>query len=359
MMGMTGSKLSNALIKMFENSSEAIFFFDDNGSVLAMNPAAEETLDQEIIDKIINSENNAFCQSCFGYTNEEDLLSCINCYLKNPEKDFSSFQVHLKTRNNGIMPFSASFKTIDKEQGIRVLTLMDLTNQYRTRETLYRTNMMKYIIKAQEDERKRISRELHDSVAQELLSVLVELRVMKYMNLEEDAINKLKRADIALTRLLDDIRNLSVELRPASLDDLGLEAAFRSHFNWVEKNYGMLVNFSSELSEARYTSEAETVVYRVCQEAILNAIKYAGTDEIDVRLFEEDQEVRLIVEDEGTGFNMNAMEIKGTGLGLYGMRERAELANGNLMIKTELDKGTTIELRIPILRYQTEGNDEE
>ena len=150
-----------------------------------------------------------------------------------------------------------------------------------------------------------------------------------------------------MTRLLDDIRHLSVELRPASLDDLGLEAAFRSHFKWIGKNYGMLVEFSAELAAARYGSEIETVVYRVCQEAVLNALKYSGTDEVHVRLCEENGCLQLTVRDDGVGFNMIIDEAKGTGLGLYGMRERAELVDGQFTLVSAPGE-TTVQLKIPL-----------
>lgn len=346
-------RLEDSIMKMYYNSTEAIIFLNSNGGVLALNPAAESLLSHDVIKQIHDAENNVICQFCMGYTNEEDLMSCFNCFFNKPDKDFTSFQVYLKLKDSTIAPFTASYKLIDEEKKIYVLTLLDLTKQSKIRESLYRSKMTKYIIKAQEDERKRISRELHDSVAQELLSSLVDIRVLKYLKLNEDALKKLEQTENSLARLLDEIRNLSVELRPASLDDLGLDAAFRSHFKWVENNYGISVHFSAELSSARYNNEIETVVYRICQEAVLNAIKYADTEEISVRLYEENDELILIVEDKGTGFDVQFNKPKGTGLGLYGMRERAELVNGILNIQSELDKGTRIHVRIPLPQKNT------
>lgn len=149
-------------------------------------------------------------------------------------------------------------------------------------------------------------------------------------------------------RLLEDIRFLSVELRPATLDDLGLEAAFRTHFKWIEKNYGIVIEFTAELQAKRYEDEIETVVYRVCQEAVFNAVKYAGVDVITMRLFEESGHLNLTVADNGVGFDLNSRTSIGTGLGLYGMRERAELVDGQLSIQTEIERGTTVYLKIPL-----------
>ena len=154
-------------------------------------------------------------------------------------------------------------------------------------------------------------------------------------------------------RLLDDIRHLSVELRPATLDDLGLEAAFRTHFKWLEKNYGLVIQFHPELQSKRYGGEIETVVYRVCQEAVFNALKYAEVDELIVRLYEGDGMLHLLVADEGKGFELKNEDPKGTGLGIYGMNERAELVNGILHIRSEPGKGTVVQLDIPV----SEGED--
>ncbi|WP_342515155.1 ATP-binding protein [Sporosarcina sp. FSL K6-1522] len=342
------NQLSELLMKLYDNAAEAIFFFDRNGKVIAMNDAAQLILNVDVLDRMMVGEANAICLTCKGYTNEQELQTCLSCYMINPKEDFTSFQVYLDTKGKGVIPYAASYQTIDAENGVRVFMLRDLTKQYKTQESLNQKRMMKSVIKAQEDERKRISRELHDSVAQEMLSSLVELRVLKYMNIDEDVLKKVQQTEGSLMRLLDDIRHLSVELRPATLDDLGLEAAFRTHFKWIEKNYGLVVHFAAELESKRYEGEIETVVYRICQEAVFNALKYASTDDIDVRLFEEQGILKLHVTDEGVGFDLNAVHPKGTGLGLYGMRERAELVEGQITIDAELGKGTAIRLEIPV-----------
>ncbi|WP_203247513.1 sensor histidine kinase [Sporosarcina beigongshangi] len=343
-------QLSDLLLKMYNNSAEPIFFFDRYRKVISMNSAAELILDPEVLDRIAVGDNEAICLSCKGYTSEQELQTCLACYIKNPQQDLSSFQVYLDTKGKGVTPYTGSYQTIDEENGIRVFMLRDLTKQYKTQESLNQKMMMKNIIKAQEDERKRISRELHDSVAQEMLSSLVELRVLKYMNIDTEVMKKVQQTEGSLMRLLDDIRHLSVELRPATLDDLGLEAAFRTHFKWIEKNYGLVVHFTSELQSKRYGGEIETVVYRICQEAVFNALKYANTDEITVRLFEKGGYLKLHVVDEGQGFDLNANDPRGTGLGLYGMRERAALVGGDIIILSELGKGTIVRLEIPLTK---------
>ena len=352
-------QLTDLLIKMYDNSAEAIFFFNREQRVIGMNSSAELILDIDVIDQMMAGDPRAICLPCKGYTSESELQTCLSCYLMNPEEDFSSFQVYLDTKGKGVIPYAASYQTIDEQNGIRMFMLRDLTRQFQTQQILNQNTMMKSVIKAQEDERKRISRELHDSVAQEMLSSLIDLRVLKYMNIDSEALKKIEQTEGSLMRLLDDIRHLSVELRPATLDDLGLEAAFRTHFKWIEKNYGMVVRFTAELEAKRYEDEIETVVYRICQEAVFNALKYANTDLVTVRLYEDYKKLKLQVTDNGSGFDLNNLDPQGTGLGLYGMRERAELVGGRLSIQSKIGKGTKINLEIPLIsKFKKDGESE-
>lgn len=344
----TNVKLTDLLMKMYNNAAEAIFFFDRFKKVVSMNKAAEQILDKDVVRRMIQGEVKAICLSCKGYTSEQELKTCLSCYLEDSVADFSSFQVYLDTRGKGVIPYIASYQTIDKENGVRMLMLRDLTRQFKTQEAFHQNMMTKRVIKAQEDERKRISRELHDSVAQEMLSAIIDLRLLKYMGVDEEAMTKVQQTEISLMRLLDDIRHLSVELRPATLDDLGLEAAFRTHFKWIEKNYGLVIAFTSTLKSKRFEEEIETVVYRICQEAVFNALKYAETDEIHVQVSEGQGILTLYVEDAGIGFDKVEGESRGTGLGLYGMKERAELVGGELKIDSALGEGTKITLKLPL-----------
>ncbi|MDN4606130.1 sensor histidine kinase [Sporosarcina highlanderae] len=345
----SNENLPSLLMNLYGNSGEAIFFFDRNGKVLTMNSAAKDILDKDVYEQMMAGSTGAICRTCRGYTSSDELQTCHSCYMSNPDENISSFQVYFDTKGKGVIPYSGSIHTIDEESGIRVFMLRDLTQQFKTQEELNQKLMMKRVIKAQEDERKRLSRELHDSVAQEMLSSLVDLRVLKYMNIDEEVLKKVQQTEGSLMRLLDDIRHLSVELRPATLDDLGLEAAFRTHFKWIEKNYGLIIHFHPELESKRYEGEVETVVYRICQEAVFNALKYAEVDELVVRLYEAVGFLYLVVVDEGKGFELKNTDPKGTGLGIYSMKERAELVDGNLQIRSEIGKGTVIQLEVPVV----------
>ncbi|WP_138494008.1 ATP-binding protein [Paenibacillus pinistramenti] len=336
------------MIKLFEQSSEVIIFFDRHGKIIAMNPAAEAIMTPEKIRRILQGDGHGICEVCRGFTSEAEQMTCTNCYMHNPElREFTSFQIFLETKGKEVVPYTASFQTIDPEEGTRVLMLRSMIKQYQTQEKLYQNKVMKHVIEAQESERRRISRELHDSVAQELMSAVVDLRVLKYLTDDEKLVGKMNQTEALMTRLLDDVRNLSVELRPATLDDFGLEAAFKTHFKRLEQSYGLLVDFTSSLDKKRYSSEIETVVYRVCQEAVMNALKYAQVDRVEVVLEEKEGMLQLVVEDQGAGFQPGSKPI-GTGLGLFGMQERAELVGGVLRVLSKPGEGTRVFLQVPV-----------
>lgn len=341
------TQLTDFLMKMYERSTDAIFFFSKDGQLLHLNESAKNILKPDLIRQMFDGERDVICLACKGYTSTEALMTCNSCYFTENQEDFSSFQVYIETKGQGVLPYTASFHTIDDASGLRVLMLKALTKQMETQHQLYKNSTIKQVIQAQEDERKRISRELHDSVAQEILSSLVDIRVMRYLQNPEDVEEKLTHMEGSLSRLLDEIRNMSVELRPSTLDDLGIEAAFRSHFSWLEKNYGLEIHYTHEMQGKRFNNEIETVIYRIGQEAIFNALKYAEIDEVFVHLYEADGRVVLRIIDQGKGFDVLNYESKGTGLGLFGMKERAELVHGTIDIQSTIGKGTKITLEVP------------
>ena len=266
-----------------------------------MNDAAQEIISK---DNNYSAMTNAICNRCEGYSNEFALQSCINCYLDTTKPNDMNFQVFMKTVDNKIQPFTASYQCIDDEAQIYAFTLQDISPQIERQEKMYQRQMLRKTIAAQENERKRISRELHDSVVQEMLNVDVELRLLKYQQDMAQLIEKSEHIEMLMSNLINDIRNLSVELRPSSLDDLGLEAAFKSYFKQLEHNYGLNVVYQSNIQNIRFDSEIETVVYRVVQEAIFNALKYAGVYEVEVTI--QQTEAGLIAEiiDRGKGFDL-------------------------------------------------------
>ncbi|MFW3541823.1 sensor histidine kinase [Staphylococcus caprae] len=332
------------LHKYYDATTEKIVFVNHLGKIIAINDAASDILSKE---DNYNAMTHAICNRCEGYSNEYDIQSCENCFLEENQLQKSNFQVFMKTKDNKVEPFTATYQTIDSDRGISAFTLQNVSPQIERQEKMYQQKMLHKSIQAQENERKRISRELHDSVIQEMLNIDVELRLLKYKYQDENLVDSAQHIEGLVSQLIDDIRNLSVELRPSSLDDLGIEAAFNSYFKQFEENYGIQINYQSNIKGMRFDNEVETVVYRVIQEAVLNSLKYAEVNEIEVNINKSDNRLLAEVVDRGKGFNIED-KPKGSGLGLYGMKERAELVNGNINIESHINKGTIVTLDIPI-----------
>lgn len=201
------------------------------------------------------------------------------------------------------------------------------------------------IIQAQEDERKRIARELHDGLAQELLLVQIELRKAKYLP-EDEVPEAIKRASEELREVLTHVSRIASNLRPASLDELGLAPAIEAECRQIERSFGVQV--TDRIERLRNVNpDAEVALYRIFQEASSNACKYSRSDTLDVALASDDAGVCLTVRDFGVGFNVDHPEIHGGGLGLAGMRERAGAFGGEVSVESAPGEGCSVRVRIP------------
>jgi len=208
------------------------------------------------------------------------------------------------------------------------------------------------IINAQEQERQRIARELHDETSQVLTSLLISLAV-----LEESIETQEARERIADTRALAHstlraIRNLSIDLRPSALDDLGLLPALRWYVKEYQKKCSIEVEFHASGFKERLPAEMETALYRIVQECLTNTAKHANARRVTIMLKENTEMVYARIVDDGEGFDYEALlktPIQERGLGLAGMHERAVLLDGTLNIHSVPGQGTTIEVSIPLL----------
>ena len=203
------------------------------------------------------------------------------------------------------------------------------------------------MLSAQEDERKRISRELHDETGQALTSLLVSMRVLADRTTDEQQRSILMGARDLAANTLHDIRNLAVELRPPVLDDLGLVPAIRKYITQFEQRYGLTASFS--VSGERVHGPTALALYRVLQEGLTNVVKHANASAVAVTMDIRENHIELIISDDGKGFDTKFIQDarKDNRLGLYGMRERAELLGGTLTISSSLQQGTVITVIVP------------
>jgi signal transduction histidine kinase len=202
------------------------------------------------------------------------------------------------------------------------------------------------VVAAQELERKRLARELHDETGQALTSILLGLKP-----LERTAATEEDRAAVASLRelvvsTLQDVRRLAVELRPSTLDDFGLSTAVERLAETFRDNTGMRVDVDAQLGDVRLPTEVETALYRIVQEALANIVKHAEATRVSILLTRKESSVAAVVEDDGKGFDKR--ETGDDVLGLVGMRERVGLVGGRLVIESAKGSGTTIAAEVPV-----------
>lgn len=238
-----------------------------------------------------------------------------------------------------------------------VFTFRDVTEQKRLERerAQHHRELTTRVLQAQEDERKRIARELHDETVQDLTSLLINLDVAE-RHLQEtngDTANPLSRVRAIARRALDETRALAHSLRPPILDDVGLVAALEALGEEHTQTYGMAVSVDAadEQSTVPLEPYLETVLFRVAQEALTNACKHGHGREVRICLDVGEELATLTVVDNGQGFDpqqAGGSDCRG-GLGLDGMRERAALVGGNLDIASAPGKGTRVTLHVPVV----------
>lgn len=209
------------------------------------------------------------------------------------------------------------------------------------------TQMTHRIIQAQEAERKRIARELHDGISQELLLAQIELRKLKYLPEGEEQRLGIERASDKLRAIMNHVSALASDLRPAALDELGLAAAIQAHCAKLERGFGVAMTAELDADVSGLGPDTQTALYRIFQEAAMNACKYSRSETIDVALRRENGNVVLQVRDNGDGFDTAHPAIRGGGLGLEGMNERAAAIGGTWSIHSQPGEGTTVRVELP------------
>jgi len=219
-------------------------------------------------------------------------------------------------------------------------------------EKRFRT-LAKAVWHVQEEERRRLARELHDGIGQTLTALANQIqrmfddaRSMENLGLEHRLADALD-----LTRgALHDTRELSRLLRPTLLDDLGLEAALKWLARTMAERTGLGIEVHSTLGEARLPADIETLVFRITQEALTNVIRHSGAHEVQIQLTLSGTHMRLLVRDDGQGFDpaLLTAEKGAVSAGVRGMRDRAELFGGRLEVNSACGEGATVMLSLPV-----------
>lgn len=204
------------------------------------------------------------------------------------------------------------------------------------------------IISVGDRERAAVARELHDSTAQEIAALLLQLSTAARDSQDPALADRLRSARDSTAAILEEVRVISHVVHPGVLDDLGLEAALRRLARDASNGNGIDIDVSADIGTGRLPKAVEGVLYRIAQEAVRNATKHANPERIRIALHKHPLAVRLDIHDDGAGFDLSVADGVGAGLGLLSMRERAALLDGQVDIKTAPGSGTTISATIPL-----------
>lgn len=241
------------------------------------------------------------------------------------------------------------FRDPDVERlGETLNNMLDVLQQHRG----LLQKLSEQVLAAQEDERKRIARELHDETAQALTTLLIRLKILEKARTAAEMRGQIDELRQLTADTLEAVRKLAVELRPATLDDLGLVAALEAYTEAYGARMPVGVDFAARgfgNDDARLPPQVELVMYRVVQEALTNAAKHADAKHVHVELQRLPHEVVAMVDDDGEGFNVEEMmRSRDRGLGLFGMQERLALVQGQLIIDSSPGNGTRVHARVPM-----------
>lgn len=332
--------------ELFENSKDAFFVHDMTGVYVSINRAAE-TLSGYRRNEVIGRHFSKFMTPEHARQVQRQLQKKLETASE------TTYEIELITKKGKHVPVEISSRLIF-EHGIPVGVqgcVRDISERKKAQEAS--RNYSRRLIEAQEAERRRISRELHDQVGQILTAVKMNLHALQHTCAGKETLSSIADNLKVIDEAVDQVRDLSVDLRPLLLDDLGLVVALRWYLERQTKNCGVAAKFvSGSLDEDdRFSSELETACFRIVQEGVTNIVRHARATRISVRLERVLSDLILLITDDGAGFDARLLRSGTAGaatLGLRGMEERAQAVGGTITIDSAPALGTEICARLPI-----------
>jgi PAS domain S-box-containing protein len=332
--------------ELFENARDAMYVHDLEGTYISINHAAEK-LSGYLREEIVGHNFVEFVAAEHIKQVRERFCN------KLATKGETTYEVEIVARDGRRVPVEVSSRAI-YENGVIVGvqgTARDITERKLAQDALQMFS--RQLIEAQEDERRRIARELHDQIGQVLTAVKMNLYAVQRVCPTTDAGAHIKDNIEAVDEALRLVRDLSVDLRPPLLDDLGLVTAL----HWYVDRYAKRTEIAAEVlidlkdPNVRFSREVETACFRIAQEALTNVARHARARRVWLRLRKKHNILMLSVKDDGSGFDPEALRKRApraATLGLLGMQERAHAAGGVIEIDSAISKGTEIRLELPL-----------
>ncbi|MBI2428635.1 MAG: PAS domain S-box protein, partial [Ignavibacteriales bacterium] len=243
---------------------------------------------------------------------------------------------------------------VDEKDSIIKLrgTCQDITEHKLADEAV--RSLAKRVVEAQENERRRIARDLHDNICQRLSAVKLHLSALEtgIRNKQSKNYVQIQNLKRQVGRTIKEVRGISIELRPTTLDDLGLPVALQLLCREFEKTFSIAIQCSIDgVVKEMFDVHQETALYRIAQEGLMNIAKHAQAKKVTLSLASQPSSISMMIQDNGKGFDQSKLSSRkdGSGFGLMNIKERALLLGGSFKISSEKNRGTTLNLEIPIL----------
>jgi two-component system sensor histidine kinase NreB len=333
--------------KNFSESPDAIFIFQ-NDELLISNQAAKTLLENyhfsltylcSLMQSVLAQQRN-------------DTDDCFHCAIKEVMPN-RAIPVTLKTADNQKLAYFLVVTPLDAAQHTYSLTLKSNAMLQRMDQVAQQRKLVQYVNRAHEEERKRLSQDLHDSIAQGVYSAIMGIRHLEPATAatDQDAFrSQAKLIENQLYETLSEVKGMALDIRPSVLDSFGLVPALKALAQRLEENTGITINVIARAETENLSEDVQTVFYRIAQESMTNAIKHAKCSEINLILIQHPHRISLEIIDDGTGFDTQQMgTFNGHSLGLMNMNERVKALQGTFHIDSSIGNGTTVRAEFPVV----------
>jgi len=339
--------------RIFENVSEGIFQSTPEGYYLMANPALARIHGFKSPRELIRSCRDISQKIYVDPARREEFKRLLEKHGVVRDFELEAFR-----KDGSRIWLSVNARAV-RDEARKVLyyegTARDITQHKHAEQALRESEeaartYLRRLIEVQECERRRISRELHDQVGQILTAVKMNLHSLRQICSAPEILSSIEDNMKVIDEAVDQVRDLSVDLRPLLLDDFGLVVAVRWYLDRQAKSCGVPADFTTRSlgEDDRFSSELETACFRIVQEAVTNVARHARASRISVVLERAGQDLILLVSDDGAGFDMKALRTSAATLGLRSMEERVQAVGGSITIESAPDVGTAISARFPI-----------
>lgn len=335
---------------LFESAAQAIFVVDQSGRIVTANPATEKMLGY--------SENELIGQTVESLVPESLRAGHVahrTGYFRNPQNRPMGFGLDLQARRKDGSIFDVEISLSYLRSGAETLAvafMSDISKRKADEEAIRHQRedlrlLAGRLMTAQDDERRRIARDLHDDLSQKLAYLAMDLGKLASKPWSQELLDALRGLQRRAGDAAENVRHISHQLHPSILDDIGLEAALEQYCEEFQERSGIRTHFSSRDVPDSLPREIASSVYHIFQESLRNVSKHSKAEEVFVTLEFADGHLRLNVRDEGVGLQASRLQSR-SGIGIMGMKERARLVNGTVAIESELGQGTEISVTVPL-----------